>query len=450
MATVQLRVSTKVDKTIGKGEILLRFFHGKIDLRSKTAIYVNPERWNKEKECLIIPRLATTEQVELSKLQSKIDELSNLISNAFVSTDRTEINDKWLETLIDKFNNPLKYTPPKVEEVQPQTLLSYIEDFIEQAPDRRNKETGRLLTPNNLQQYKATQKHLISFAEISNKPDFQFSEINKQFYDDFVVYLQNPIQKIENGELVFDKSDKPVLIKKSFTQNSVGKHVKILKVMLNDAPKDLIAESDYRSFHVFTEDIDNVYLNEIELTQLKNFDFSKTLYLERVRDWFLLLAWTGCRFSDLEKISKTDIRENTITFRQQKTGNKITIPLHPVVLEILQKYKYSMPEPITNQKFNEYIKEVAEKAGIIQMESFTRTSAGKLTTERLPKCDLVTSHTGRRSFATNMYKLGIPSLTIMSITGHKTEKSFLKYIKVKQSEHAELMAAAWKKIYKSN
>jgi integrase len=447
MATVQLRVSTKVDKTIGKGEILIRFFHGKIDIRSKTGIYVNPERWNKEKECLIIPRMATPEQVQLIHLQSKIDELSNVISNAFVSTDRVDINNKWLETLIDKFNNPQKYSPPKVEEIQEKTLLSYIEDFIKQASERRNKETGRLLTPNNLQQYKATQKHLIAFAEISKKSDFKFNEINRQFYESFVIYLQNPIQKTENGKLVFDKNGKPVLIKKSFTLNSVGKHIKILKVMLNDAPKDLIAKSDHRGFHVFTEEIDNVYLNEIELGQLKDFDFSKTIHLERVRDWFLLLAWTGCRFSDLAKISKTDIRDNTITFRQQKTGNKITIPLHPVVLEILQKYKYIMPEPISNQKFNDYIKEVAKKAGITQLENFTRTFAGKLTTERLPKCDLITSHTGRRSFATNMYKRKIPSLTIMSITGHKTEKSFLKYIKVKQTEHAELMAAAWKDIY---
>ena len=106
-----------------------------------------------------------------------------------------------------------------------------------------------------------------------------------------------------------------------------------------------------------------------------------------------------------------------------------------------------MPEPITNQKFNEYIKEVAKRAGITQLENQTRTSGGKLITEQFPKHDLVTSHTGRRSFATNMYKRGIPSLTIMSITGHNTEKSFLKYIKVKQEEHAQLMAAAWKKMY---
>ena len=88
----------------------------------------------------------------------------------------------------------------------------------------------------------------------------------------------------------------------------------------------------------------------------------------------------------MEKVAKTDIKDGFITFRQQKTNTKVVIPLHPVVLEILEKYDYSPPR--------------------------------------------------------------LPTLMIMSISGHKTEKSFLKYIKVKQSEHAEMMKEAWKNIYK--
>ena len=71
-----------------------------------------------------------------------------------------------------------------------------------------------------------------------------------------------------------------------------------------------------------------------------------------------------------------------------------------------------------------------------------------LKTETLPKYELISSHTGRRSFATNMYKRGLPTLMIMSITGHNTEISFLKYIKVRQQEHAQMMADRWKEMYK--
>ncbi|NMA73306.1 MAG: tyrosine-type recombinase/integrase [Bacteroidales bacterium] len=181
--------------------------------------------------------------------------------------------------------------------------------------------------------------------------------------------------------------------------------------------------------------------------ELKEYNFEKTPYLEHTRDWFLLLAWTGSRFSDLEKISKTDIKDNFITFRQQKTNNKVTIPLHPVVKEILDKYEYHLPDAISNQKFNDYIKEVARIVGFNGKESITITRGGKRVTENYQKWELISSHTGRRSFCTNMYKRGLPTLMIMSISGHKTEKSFLKYIKVKQEEHAEMMAKAWASMY---
>jgi integrase len=200
-------------------------------------------------------------------------------------------------------------------------------------------------------------------------------------------------------------------------------------------------------FYVFSEESDTIYLNEDELQKLKDTDLSESPFLDRVRDWFLLLAWTGCRFSDLEKVTKTDIKNNFITFRQQKTNNKVTIPLHPVVIEVLEKYNNDLPAEISNQKFNEYIKIVCQKAELFSPETTTRTVGGKLVTEKFAKWELVTSHTGRRSFCTNMYKRGLPSLMIMSVSGHTTEKAFLGYIKVTQEEHAEMMAKQWAEMY---
>jgi len=219
--------------------------------------------------------------------------------------------------------------------------------------------------------------------------------------------------------------------------------------MLNEATQQgHNTTTNYNSFHVFTEETDTIYLNEAELQKLKDKDLSETPYLDRVRDWFLLLAWTGCRFSDLEKVRPTDIKGDFITFRQQKTNTKVTIPLHDIVKEILEKYNYNLPEVISNQKFNEYIKTACQLAEIDSIETTTRTVGGKRVTETFKKWEHVTSHTGRRSFCTNMYKLGLPTLMIMSISGHKTEKSFLKYIKIKQNEHAEMMLKVWKDKYK--
>ena len=117
------------------------------------------------------------------------------------------------------------------------------------------------------------------------------------------------------------------------------------------------------------------------------------------------------------------------------------------MLEILEKYSFELPAEISNQKFNEYIKDVCRIAGINGTETITKTVGGNIVTEKFEKWKLVSSHTGRRSFCTNMYKRGLPTLMIMSISGHTTEQSFLKYIKVKQVEHAEMMKKAWDNIY---
>ena len=73
------------------------------------------------------------------------------------------------------------------------------------------------------------------------------------------------------------------------------------------------------------------------------------------------------------------------------------------------------------------------------------TKAGKKVTLHLEKWEMISSHTARRSFATNEYLNGTPSITIMAITGHKTEKAFLKYIKVRPKEHAEKMKSLWER-----
>ena len=436
----------RVSKKNSKANVRFRLRDGRnMQLFHKSELIIKADDWDNQKQTIKARVLYKDE--ERIKFNTAVNERKAIILKVYnEKIDKEGLTSDWLDTAVDKALNPEKYKP----QIAINTLFKFTEQFIAEAPNRRDKTTGRLLTYNNIQQYKATEKHLKAFAAKIKKKDFRFEEINQLFYDGFVAYLQSEIQDIDsNGKLKMDENGKPVLLKESFTANSVGKHIRILKLMLNEATNQSINTSSYyNNFHVFTEDVDTVYLNEKELQQLKDKDFSKSPYLDRVRDWFLLLAWTGCRFSDLEKVGKTDIKDGFITFRQQKTNTKVTIPLHPVVLEILEKYDFNLPEPITNQRFNEYIKEAAKATEINSIELVTTTIGGRLETNQYPKWELISSHTGRRSFCTNMYKRGLPTLMIMSISGHKTEKSFLKYIKVKQSEHAEMMAKAWQNMYK--
>uniref|UniRef100_UPI0025FE39B2 tyrosine-type recombinase/integrase n=1 Tax=uncultured Mucilaginibacter sp. TaxID=797541 RepID=UPI0025FE39B2 len=123
------------------------------------------------------------------------------------------------------------------------------------------------------------------------------------------------------------------------------------------------------------------------------------------------------------------------------------VPIHKYVREIMKKYKglteNSLPPTISNQKMNEYLKDVAKKAEFNELISLQYTKAGKEVITNVPKHDLISSHTARRSFATNMYLDNFPTISIMAITGHTTESSFMKYIRVTPKEHAEKLKQHW-------
>jgi len=413
MATFVLKLSKRQDPKTGKSEILIRLRHGKtIELYANSGIFIHPDFWNNG---IKIPRdrIITDKLRDAQRAKTDFDKLLNLISESFLTADRKRVNSKWMSGVVDTFHK-------REQEPEPEGLLTYIANFIERAPQRTRHDTGRVLRESNMYQYRATFKHLQEFAVSRRVKDFEFSDINKDFYERFVAHLQ----------------------KQGFRANSIGKHIKVLKTFVNDAPAELRTQADLKPFRVLREDVDNVYLNDRELEALRSCELP-TAKLERVRDSFLLLAWTGCRYSDLSKVFEAS--GDYILIRQEKTDAKVKIPIHPVVREILNKYQGSAPRLLSNQRFNEYIKEVARIAGIDQVEAKRETIGGKEVATKRPKYELITSHAGRRSFATNMYLAGLPSITIMAITGHKTEKSFMKYLKITQAQHAELVGRFFEK-----
>ena len=108
------------------------------------------------------------------------------------------------------------------------------------------------------------------------------------------------------------------------------------------------------------------------------------------------------------------------------------------------KYGGNLPAALSNQKMNEYIKDVAKKIPELkELAPITYTKEGFKVTKNIEKWKLVSTHTAWRSFATNEFKAGTPTITIMAITGHKTEAAFLKYIKVTPKEHAQILKLAW-------
>jgi integrase len=306
------------------------------------------------------------------------------------------------------------------------TLLQYFDIYIKELASRVNERTGVKLSKAMSKKY-GTIKNLFMDFCYYKKRQYNFEDINSTFYNDFKAYM---------------------IFEKKYSVNTYGRSIKFLKTILNDAAKN--GYNEHLEFRTIlkgaAEESDNIYLNKDELQKLYKYDFSESPKLDRVRDFFLIGCWTGLRFSDFTTIKKEDIQGNRIRVKTQKTRQKVVIPLHPVVRAILKKYNYELPPPISNQKFNKYIKDAARLAEISTPFIKNITKGGKVETIINPKSEVVSSHAARRSFASNSYIQGIPIILIMAITGHRTETEFMKYIKLSADEKADQFEqqAGWK------
>lgn len=373
------------------------------------------------------------EKDEMSRINKALESLSSVIKDKAAAVPESEITKQWLALEVDKILHPDKYKPKTPEKAKPKTFLQALEDLVDGADKRIISRTGRPVSNSTKIQYKQTREHVKRFLSERKVKDLAIIEVDTEFYNDFVKHLYD----------------------QGFKKNSIGKHIKTIKTAINLLPIEHRASCEFvasKKCVKLSEEVDNIYLSESELDAIAKVEIT-TPYLDRIRDQFLLLAWTGCRYSDLGKLCK----ENIVNLRgyeyfkieQQKTGAKPTIPIFPITRAILEKYDYNVPRPMTNQKFNEYIKEIAKLAGLTDEVHITHTEMkegkrrGAKEVERVTrhyeKWQCVSAHTARRSFATNMYKRDFPTLMIMKITGHSTEQAFLSYIKVSEDENAERM-----------
>lgn len=173
-------------------------------------------------------------------------------------------------------------------------------------------------------------------------------------------------------------------------------------------------------------------------------------FFHHARDLFIVGCYTGLRFSDFSQLKKENIRNGMISLRTQKTGELVAIPVHPVIEDIITKYKrqYSsgLPPTIDNYLMNRYLKIIGERAGFTEFHTIKKTRGGKKVEDTFKKFELMTTHTARRSFATNLFLQEFPAISIMKITGHRSEKNFMNYIKMTPHQNAEKLRKHWEKV----
>lgn len=412
--------------------IRVRVRHGRgIDLFAKTSKYVSISEWNPLKEEVKDSNPDAYQiNYDLGTLKAFIAKEVSLHSKAI------KLTSGWLNDRIDTFFNNNK------SEGKPQTLFTYFEQFISKIETQPNIKTGRPVVYRVYREYCIVYDYLKRYSKYKRRA-FDFEDIDRSFYTDFVKFLQS-IDVTSLKEKKRAEKEGIKLKPRYMANNTIASKIKKLKSVMNDATYAGINNNlKYKSAFNLSEDADTVYLNEIELQKLNDIDLSKNERLDRVRDLFLVGCWTGLRFSDLEQVEERNIKNGMLYVTQKKTVGRIVIPIHKTVERILAKYGGRTPESISNQKFNDYLKELCQKAELNSLVLRTLTRGGIRDSKHYEKWELITTHTARRSFATNLFKQGVKAQTIMQITGHKTEGAFLRYLRISAEENAKILNEFW-------
>jgi len=416
MATITYFIRTSSKKADTQVNIRVKFRHNNIYLYAKTPKHIEADNWDKKKQ-----------RIKQGRAHENRDSINNYLSsletfalNAWnEKVNKSQLDSNWFQLIVNSFLDSEK------SEREETTFLRYIKGFVDNSESIVVDKTGKKLSYRTIQKYKTTLDILDDFVKLNYGELFLLKEVDYEFYQEFLKYLTNT---------------------KKYAVNTVGKYIGTLKVFLNSARKKGF-NINIEGFVKPIEDSDNVYLNEEELKAIYELDLSENKRLERVRDLFIVGAWTGLRFSDLSTLDKSYFINKKISLDQVKTNGRVVIPLHWMVKKIMEKYDFNLPNGISNQKFNDYLKEVCQLAEIKNQVSKSITRGGIREKKYYLKWELISSHSARRSFATNLYNSNFPTISIMAITGHKTERAFLAYIKVTPEEHAEKLLEHWNKLY---
>ena len=411
MKSIKTIIRNKTTKVDGTAPIYFQYSYDR-EKRTllKTGKYIEPAFWSEEKQ-KVKPSHPAEAQIN-DFLKSQKLKLEKIIDDALMRKQ-----DPTISYVNEKYKTEVLLDAPKVN-----GFYDILDQYIETAKSRISK--GIISDYGTLKQY------LQNFEEF-NKTKVSFATITKaSTYDDFLNYLKTEVKNQRGG--------------KGLKVNSVGKHAKNLKAFLNNCMRrEIIPHTDLRFMKKLSEKAFSVYLNEAELERLHKFDLSKKPEKEIIRDLFLIGAETGLRFSDYSRLSKNHLKDNFIRISTIKTQDMVVIPISARLKSVLSNYEDHSVFQISNQYFNRELKEILKLADFTEKVVIPTKKGTKTIEKTFEKWELVSSHTCRRSFCTNQFLKGVPSLLIRKISGHKTEKAFLEYIKVDEELAAKEMMKYW-------
>ena len=315
----------------------------------------------------------------------------------------------------------------KKETEGPQDLAGAFDMYLTRLREGTNPMTSKSSSPSTIESLEGTLKHLEYLRLHSTKT----SDVDLDWHGHFIA-------ESECG----GRAGQPLSL------NYIGKHIKNIKTVLRYAhQRDWSVNKAFQSreFRVPQECNEDIYLNRKEIDMLLEVSTEVLTPSEQLsRDLFIIGCFSGLRVSDYKQLSKEDLVEedDTLMFevRSNKTDTLLTIPVHPLIRKVLSRH-HGAPPPLQSEVLiNRNMKRIGRLAGIDRVERTSRTIGGRRQSTTQPKYELITSHTARRSFATNAYLAGSDTIDIMAITGHTKESTFLRYIKVTPRERAKRIA----------
>lgn len=428
MSKNQGKVSFYLKDAKAKGLTPLRatFCYNKMQMKYyEPKLSIIPKHWNSKEQ-----KAREVREFPYSSFNATLKAISNTIIDEY---QKFKLENNNLEPTVAQLRARVSTARNKTGKAEQRVkidLFGFLESYLKEIYKKVNPITGKQISTITIRAYKQTFRLLKEYKQHSKKY-LDFEHIDTDYYNDFTYFLTH---------------------EKGFKLNTVGKHHRNIKTFMQEAlDRNLTTNIAFRkkTFRVVSEKTDSIYLTEIELQELENLDLSREKRLDRVRDLFLVGCWTGLRFSDFSKIQSHNIKDEFIEIDTQKTGAKVIIPIHSTVRRIMNKYKgihpNSLPRSISNQKMNDFLKDMGKKVDSLKiLHTIGSTIKGTKVYKTIPKYELIVTHTARRTFATNQYLKGIPSYDIMRITGHRTEKSFLKYLKLDNRGAAIRLSDFWK------
>ncbi|MFA6924917.1 MAG: site-specific integrase [Bacteroidales bacterium] len=389
------KINTHYIRKDGKHQVRLAITRNSERAYFNTDFNVFANDWDEKKH------KAKDKRENADTINFKINEKSNEIEKFLI--DKPELS---LKTALKLFSQGTIHGKGL-------SFIEFVQNFIndcEKGKYKREKGT--------IKNYKGTLNHVKDFDV--NVKAFDFTTLNKDLYDCFTFYLRS---------------------EKKLAENSVGKIIKNIKSFINEAIEQGITnttEHRKKYFKKPSEEPDTIYLNTEEIEIISNLNLSKHPHLSDERDRFIISYYLLLRYSDSITINEGNIfkQDGQYFFRKQpqKTkqhNNEVVVPVKPIVLEILKKNEFNL-KANTNQEANWKLKEIGKLAELdIPVEVNGKT---------FKKYELITTHTARRSGATNLFLQKVPVKIIMDLGGWKTEKSFMLYIRADKIESAKMAA----------